>query len=174
MDIGCGFMIIQSGSMSSFSRSIRKRTFINILTRHWTLFLLGFVRSLATSAVSYDVPVEEYGVHWNFFLSLGVTKIRKSQFSLMRVLLLSVIPESLVNLVPFVIAFVYEWLLWLFDAVHTVPAIVRTNLLTANKEGIVAVPNSVSLFFIGYCGARACGKVYRVRGRGVAMVFSAR
>ena len=39
------------------------------------LFVLGIIRSVMYSSIGYDYSVIEYGLHWNFFLTLGVVKV---------------------------------------------------------------------------------------------------
>ncbi|KAK1940256.1 hypothetical protein X943_000779 [Babesia divergens] len=165
MDVGCGFMIIHSGCMTSFSRSTSteasSRTFFGIIKRNLGLFLLGIIRLLATTAVSYDVPVEEYGVHWNFFMSLGMTKLGSFYFLVMTLLLLTVLPDRMLAAVPLGIMIPLELVIYYFDMVRQFPRIARTNVLTANKEGIIAIPNSISMFFIGYLVTRLCANLYK-------------
>ena len=36
------------------------------------LFVLGIIRVMVHSAIGYNYSVIEYGLHWNFFITLGV------------------------------------------------------------------------------------------------------
>lgn len=50
-------------------------TWTRNVTRLIALLSLGIARSLATSATDYQQHVGEYGVYWNFFITLGMLRI---------------------------------------------------------------------------------------------------
>ena len=50
-------------------------TFIKVCKDVIPLVFLGLARYFATSGFGYHVPVQEYGVHWNFFFTLAVIKV---------------------------------------------------------------------------------------------------
>lgn len=76
MDVGVGLFIFSNGiivkpSVSTFS----KKKFQKLLVGCLPLFILGFSRLVVTKEINYQEHVTEYGVHWNFFITLAVTKI---------------------------------------------------------------------------------------------------
>lgn len=76
MDVGVGLFIFSNGiivkpSASAFS----KKKFQKLLVGCLPLFILGFSRLVVTKEINYQEHVTEYGVHWNFFITLAVTKI---------------------------------------------------------------------------------------------------
>nr|BAN64985.1 conserved hypothetical protein [Babesia bovis] len=163
MDIGCGFMIVHSGSMRALSKNNIPRDITKILRRNFPLILLGILRLVSTRAVNYNVPVEEYGVHWNFFLALAVAKILSE-------IILSIVPPNFVPLVPLMIGTFYEIALWYFDVATVLPMIKRVGIFSANKEGIVAIPNSVTLFLFGYSVTQSCKLIYEKRGQAYTLL----
>lgn len=42
------------------------------------LLLLGLLRLLSTRGVDYQSHASEYGVHWNFFFTLGALRLAAS------------------------------------------------------------------------------------------------
>ena len=77
MDLGTGVFIFSSALTSSYARhggsgsrslsssSTRKHVATNVVT-----LMLGFGRLVALKATAYQEHVSEYGVHWNFFVTL--------------------------------------------------------------------------------------------------------
>ncbi|CAG2110517.1 unnamed protein product, partial [Medioppia subpectinata] len=81
MDVGVGSFIAINGGFSPESRlgsdSRNKRMFLFKKTVFSTvpLIVLGFQRLIAVKSLEYHEHVTEYGVHWNFFFTLGLSKI---------------------------------------------------------------------------------------------------
>jgi hypothetical protein len=76
MDVGVGLFIFSNGiivkpSATAFS----KKKFQKLLVGCLPLFILGFSRLVVTKEINYQEHLTEYGVHWNFFITLAVTKI---------------------------------------------------------------------------------------------------
>ena len=81
MDVGVGSFIIANalvcqdarkttGSNLSFMKAVRKE-----LRAVLVLIALGFVRFAAVKSTDYQEHVSEYGVHWNFFLTLACVRV---------------------------------------------------------------------------------------------------
>lgn len=78
MDIGVGSFVFSLGIVSSrtFSpRSGRRRwipALVGALRRAAPVLALGFIRLLMVKGSEYPEHLTEYGVHWNFFFTLGL------------------------------------------------------------------------------------------------------
>src|SRR5579859_803480 len=73
MDLGVGSFVFSSGLVSSRQRETSALRQIYTATRSsLTILLLGIARMILTNKVDYQVHVSEYGVHWNFFITLGL------------------------------------------------------------------------------------------------------
>ncbi|CAG2178339.1 unnamed protein product [Oppiella nova] len=82
MDVGVGSFIAINGGFSPESRLggsdpknkaflLFKKTFYSTIP----LIVLGFQRLIAVKSLEYHEHITEYGLHWNFFFTLGLTKI---------------------------------------------------------------------------------------------------
>eukprot|EP01032_Pedospumella_encystans_P011385 gene11385-13237_t len=77
MDIGVGTFIVSSALTSKFARTEESKS-VAATVRLRKLFtfqklvvlLLGFGRFVLLKAVNYHEHVSEYGIHWNFFMTL--------------------------------------------------------------------------------------------------------
>lgn len=80
MDIGVGCYIGINAVNSAYrnirnahSASLMKAS--NIWIRVAPLFVLGLLRMISIKILGYPEHVSEYGVHWNFFISLAAIAI---------------------------------------------------------------------------------------------------
>ncbi|EEB05073.1 pig-W [Schizosaccharomyces japonicus yFS275] len=143
MDLGVGSFMFSSGMVAGRKNSMtEKGAFRSVLRNALVMFVLGFIRLVTTKGLEYQEHVTEYGVHWNFFFTLGSLAIGVYLLRL------------------FLLRWSYFWLATLATVVHhvfltwtplqqwalTAP---RTNLLAQNKEGIVSIPGYVALFLYG-------------------------
>jgi phosphatidylinositol glycan class W len=80
MDLGVGAFVFSSGVVSgrtyansagSTSQTVLIPNFIRSLRASFPLLALGFIRLVATKGVNYQEHNSEYGLHWNFFFTLG-------------------------------------------------------------------------------------------------------
>jgi phosphatidylinositol glycan class W len=82
MDVGVGSFIAINGGFSPESRLggsdpknkaflLFKKTFYSTIP----LIVLGFQRLIAVKSLEYHEHITEYGLHWNFFFTLGLTKV---------------------------------------------------------------------------------------------------
>jgi|EP01043_Picozoa_sp_COSAG02_P039246 phosphatidylinositol glycan class W len=74
MDIGVGAFVLANGLVSPMATS-RKRLF-GAIRSAGPLLVLGAGRLVSIKASGYPEHVTEYGVHWNFFLTLAVVSLR--------------------------------------------------------------------------------------------------
>lgn len=116
------------------------------------LVILGAVRFAATNELDYQQHISEYGVHWNFFLTLACTK-------LFGTILLGILPHfEYIKYMAMFVLFGHELVLQLGAADYVFDpnqSIKRDNFLDANREGVVSILGYVSLYlFSVYLGYR--------------------
>lgn len=155
MDLGVGLFVYSMGLANS--RSIIKKA-VGPKTRAQGYFALigqntvkalpvlalGVIRLVSVKSLEYQEHVTEYGVHWNFFMTLGLLPIFLGVIEPLFV----VLPRFFVALL---IAVLYEAALtqgqlsaFILDESN------RTrNLLTMNKEGAFSFIGYSSLFIFG-------------------------
>lgn len=138
MDVGVGLFIYANGVVAPK----RKESFTKIMKDSIPLFVLGIGRYLVTREIKYHVAVWEYGVHWNFFITLGITKVFSS-------LIVKIIGESYLFIVAPLLLIVHESLLQfaLADFVFG-PANRKESFIAANREGIVSSLGYVALYLL--------------------------
>lgn len=152
MDLGVGSFVFSMGIVST--RSILVNKFNNkkqsYSTRVWksitsslTSLALGFLRVFFVKKLDYQEHVSEYGVHWNFFITLVLVGP------------MSIIIEPVFNYIPrFVISvlvsLIYEWCICYKDGF--LPFLLlseRVDFITANREGLFSLIGYFSIFLAG-------------------------
>lgn len=152
MDSGIGLFVLSGGIVSKKLEMGHFKSFKNIFLLLWQCFpfiILGIGRAVVIKQIDYHQGVTEYGVHWNAFLTLGITR-------LFGTILASFLthPKYLSYLAIWVVA-THEFILqagvadFVMDT-HTE----RDTFFRANREGIVSLPGYVSLhlasMYLGY------------------------
>ncbi|XP_046411850.1 GPI-anchored wall transfer protein 1 [Neodiprion fabricii] len=164
MDTGVGFFVIANALVSPEARdSGDRRTsgFLTTASRNLhdclrsciPLLILGSARYFSVEYLNYQKHVTEYGVHWNFFITLAAVKILTS-------IVTSLITPNRSLLLGISILGMYEYLLsqktvkkWVFG--HS-----REGFLNANREGIVSTLGYTGLYFIGVVVGRLIHSTY--------------
>lgn len=167
MDLGVGSFVFSMGLANS--RSLLKKqkentestdssTFFKIrqyllLLKRSTIkslpvLLLGVIRLVSVKSLEYQEHITEYGIHWNFFITLGSLPI------ILAILdpLITVIPRAILALF---VGLVYELILVKWGALQF---ILRndnrtSSLIAMNKEGIFSLVGYLSIFLLG----QSCG-----------------
>ena len=150
MDVGVGSFIISDAlfskldhdtAVASSDKSSEKNLTKLTLKASLQLALVGILRIALTKAISYQEHVGEYGVHWNFFVTLALVK-----------LLGLVVPTKACGLIGLLIASSYQFALSGGGLAGYVNEGYRdpTNLFSLNKEGII----SLAGYFALHCLAR--------------------
>lgn len=148
MDLGVGSFVFSNGIVSaralfkekmkpqgSKTPSIKK--VIGGFRSGFTLLVLGLCRLFFVKNLEYQEHVTEYGVHWNFFITLSILP------PVLVILdpLTEYIPQCVIAIV---FSLCYEYFMIKDDTfLNYLILSDRSNLLNANREGIVS--------FIGYC-----------------------
>lgn len=146
MDLGVGSFVFSSGVVAARSYlNHRQPGLMKALRSGLAILVLGFARFFLTKSVNYQEHVSEYGLHWNFFFTLG--------FLPPIVTLLGFLRKHMPFAVPaFVIIIGYQYALnqGLQDWILNAP---RTDVISANKEGICSFMGYLSIFMFGLqCG----------------------
>ncbi|UJR21958.1 hypothetical protein I4U23_025026 [Adineta vaga] len=142
MDLGVGLFAIAHGMVSSEARN--KQTKVkDLFLENFVLLLLGIIRLISIKYLSYVEHVSEYGVHWNFFLTLCFMKLIAS-------CLLYITKNVLLSII---FSLVFHELILLrylqFDNYLIESNQLRTSFIDANREGIFSLGGYVCLYLIG-------------------------
>lgn len=122
--LGVGAFVFSSGLVSKPQTFNLSKTLKLVLPS----FFLGFARAFLTKAVDYQEHVSEYGVHWNFFITLGLLPVMAN-------LQTSILGKKSYMFAAFAIASLYQFVLHrgLENYILNAP---RTNLISMNREGL--------------------------------------
>nr|CAH7753411.1 unnamed protein product [Callosobruchus chinensis] len=146
MDSGVGLFIFSNGIVAPEAKG-RQEAIKKSVTNSLLLIFLGITRLISTVYTSYKVPESEYGIHWNFFITLAVLKIVSSF-----ILTIFSIKYIYINATMLILA--HEVLLENGLAMFVFENTERTNLIKANKEGLVSTIGYLSLYlysvYFGY------------------------
>ncbi|KAI8073389.1 GWT1-domain-containing protein [Gilbertella persicaria] len=143
MDVGVGSFVFSSGIVASraYLDPVQKRfttTMLQSMRTALPILVLGFARFFLTKSVNYQEHNSEYGLHWNFFFTLGFLPPFVTAFAY----------TQQFALFGAMIAGVYQFVLcqglqeWVLNAP-------RVDLLSANKEGICSFAGYLSIFLFG-------------------------
>lgn len=150
MDMGVGSFVFTAGVVSvraslkggSGRPSLSKRLTASL--RHAIpLLVLGVIRLISVKGLDYAEHVTEYGVHWNFFFTLGFLPPFAALF------------QAAFDLVPsyaflsFMLAAIYEVALdWTSLGAYILVA-ERKDLLSKNREGVFSFFGYLAIFLAG-------------------------
>ncbi|XP_063993879.1 uncharacterized protein LOC135171326 [Diachasmimorpha longicaudata] len=160
MDTGVGLFIIANALVAPEARNssrLPRGSFLRRLNgnvrrciREVTpLLILGISRFIAVEFIGYQKHVSEYGVHWNFFITLAFVRIFTSTISIATT-------PKFVGLAGFWIIVMHEYALNTNGLKHWVLGdALRTDFVSANREGLISIPGYVGLYLIGI----ALGKI---------------
>ena len=152
MDMGVGSFVFSAGLVgmrpqlkdqaTGKSSSLGKRL-VASASHSIPLLVLGLVRLYSVKGLDYAEHVTEYGVHWNFFFTLGFLPPFVAVFQS----LFAVIP-SYAGL-SLLLACVYQALLEFTSLKAYILAAPRTDLLSKNREGIFSFIGYLAIFMAG-------------------------
>lgn len=152
MDLGVGSFVFSAGVVSA--RPLLKQqaggntlplsTRLYASVRHsFPLLVLGLIRLYSVKGLDYAEHVTEYGVHWNFFFTLGFLPPFLALFDSAFALLPSFTALSILLGVS------YEVVLDFTDLTAFIVTAPRTNLFNQNREGIFSFFGYLAIFLSG-------------------------
>ena len=149
MDVGVGLYVFSNGIVYNFPDGPSKFTIKRLKTiiiSSFPLILLGIFRFLITKEIDYQEHISEYGIHWNFFITLAFTKIFGS-------ILIDVLrTRNLTKYVAIIILCLHEMFLHLgIENFVLNEDTKRDTFLRANREGIISIPGYVAIFLASVC-----------------------
>ncbi|KAI0089613.1 GWT1-domain-containing protein [Irpex rosettiformis] len=150
MDLGVGSFVFSQGVVSAIPL-IKDPNYLNApifpklfaTTRKCLpVLILGVIRTLSVKGTDYPEHQSEYGIHWNFFFTLGLIPI----FQVFLHPLIKYLPISLLGIL---LAISHQIALasgGLMDYVINAP---RLDIISANKEGLISLTGYFSIHLIG-------------------------
>ena len=154
MDLGVGSFVFSGGVVSA--RPIAKgrvsksgqppllKRLVSSLRHSIPLLMLGLIRLYSVKGLDYAEHVTEYGVHWNFFFTLGFMGPFVEIFHS----LTSIIPSY--ELLSLGISIVYQVLLESTDLKEYILVSPRgPSLLSKNREGVFSFLGYLAIFLAG-------------------------
>ncbi|KAK6496710.1 Glucosaminyl phosphatidylinositol (GlcN-PI) nositol acylation protein [Arthrobotrys musiformis] len=152
MDLGVGSFVFANGVATArgILRDAHLGTTAPLLTRlkrsfrsSLSLLALGLVRLFLTKTADYHEHITEYGLHWNFFMTLGClppfVALFQGTFTKMA------FPE----LLAICTGAGYQLVLFNYGLQNWVLLAERTNIINANKEGIASFFGYLAIFLAG-------------------------
>lgn len=145
MDVGVGSFVFSSGVVASKSYLQRPPSFLSSLRSGFAILILGFARFFLTKGINYQEHHSEYGLHWNFFFTLGFLPPCVSLLGSLRYYVPFFVP-ALAVILSYQTIMIFGLQDWILNAP-------RVNLISANKEGISSFFGYLSIFLFGLqCG----------------------
>ena len=153
MDIGAASFVFSAGLVSPKARKSSPDTSFSIqrqLFHAIPLFLMGILRLVTNKGLEYQEHVSEYGVHWNFFFTLGVV-------TLVTALTYSVVPKP-TWLLPLGLMIGYQIVLSTLGVQTYIQEAPRTCVVydhwlchgfAANREGIWGCVGYLVIYWFG-------------------------
>ncbi|KYK57440.1 GPI-anchored wall transfer protein 1 [Drechmeria coniospora] len=152
MDLGVGSFVFAGGvvaarpvlkeRLSGHSVPLLRRLLRS--TRHSIpLFVLGLIRLLSVKGLDYAEHVTEYGVHWNFFFTLGLLPpfVAACQAAT------KVIPSFAA--LALLVAGLYQLVLDNTELKAFIISAPRTDLVSMNREGLFSFIGYLAIFLAG-------------------------
>lgn len=166
MDLGVGSFVFSAGLVSA--RAVIRETsttrnnivgrFLQAFRHSIPLLILGVIRLISVKNLDYAEHVTEYGVHWNFFFTLGFLPPFVEMVDSCLGILRSKTPSRSSRLsirydvVALIIAFVYELVLnntGLLSFILISPRTPDSSLLEKNREGVFSFIGYLTIFLSG-------------------------
>lgn len=140
MDIGVGCYVCSNALLFSIpnTRNISKNV-LKVFKQVLPLLVLGIGRTYFVSKADYHHYVFEYGVHWNFFMTLAFLKI-------INLLILPFVSTCCLSGLATILVVTYEVALHFGLADWIMSDAPRDTLFSANREGILSLLGYEAIF----------------------------
>ncbi|KAH8986440.1 GWT1-domain-containing protein [Lactarius hatsudake] len=149
MDMGAGAFVFSQGIVSAIplvkaplhARAPLISEIASVVVKCAPVLALGLVRVMLVKGTQYPEHVTEYGVHWNFFLTLALVPV-------LRVFLHPLFTTVPISLLGLLVALAHQLSLsaGLTSYVLDAP---RQSLISANKEGLVSLTGYLAIHLLG-------------------------
>ncbi|KAI0910361.1 GWT1-domain-containing protein [Ustulina deusta] len=152
MDLGVGSFVFSAGVVAArplLKERAESRTtplfqrLIHSMRHSFPLLVLGVVRLISVKGLDYAEHVTEYGVHWNFFFTLGFLP----PFVAISQSVLKVIP-SYASL-AIILGIAYQLILEGTSLKAFILTAPRTDLFSMNREGVCSFVGYLAIFLAG-------------------------
>lgn len=145
MDTGVGLFVYSNAIISNEIKQIgqsklTRNKLKGLLIQNSPLLALGLMRFFIINELDYQQHVSEYGVHWNFFLTLAATKIVGT------IILSFISTAEHIKYVAILLLVAHETALQLGLSSYVLSDIPRTSFLAANREGLLSIMGYVALY----------------------------
>ncbi|CAJ2500684.1 Uu.00g035370.m01.CDS01 [Anthostomella pinea] len=152
MDVGVGSFVFSAGVVAA--RPVLKeradgrttplhQRLLYSMRHSFPLLVLGVIRLLSVKGLDYAEHVTEYGVHWNFFFTLGFLPPFVAIFQSA----LKVIPSYAA--LAIMLGVIYQYVLETTSLKAFILIAPRTDLLSMNREGICSFLGYLAIFLAG-------------------------
>ncbi|KAI0324103.1 hypothetical protein GY45DRAFT_1439298 [Cubamyces sp. BRFM 1775] len=150
MDLGVGAFVFSQGIVSAIplvknpqhlTEPLLPKVTV-VLRKCSPLLLLGLLRTISVKGTEYPEHVTEYGVHWNFFITLALIPI-------LQVLLHPAMIHLPISLLGVLVAISHQLALSTGGLQRFVLEAPRVGVISANKEGIVSVTGYLAIHLLG-------------------------
>uniref|UniRef100_A0A2S2PT85 Phosphatidylinositol-glycan biosynthesis class W protein n=1 Tax=Schizaphis graminum TaxID=13262 RepID=A0A2S2PT85_SCHGA len=140
MDIGVGCYVCSNALLFNIpnTRNISKNVF-KVFKQVLPLLVLGIGRTYFVTKADYHHYVFEYGVHWNFFMTLAFLKI-------INLFVLPFISTCCLSIIATILVVIYELALNFGLAEWIMSDAPRDTLFSANREGVLSLIGYEAIF----------------------------
>ncbi|KAG8216125.1 GWT1-domain-containing protein [Butyriboletus roseoflavus] len=150
MDCGVGSFVFSQGIVSAIPlikdpsqlHADVKPKLYRIIKKMLPIVVAGVVRVLLVKGTEYPEHVTEYGVHWNFFLTLAILPVAE-------VTLHPIIKYIPISLLGLWIGVLHQFALSSLGLEAFLLNAPRSNVIYANKEGLISLLGYLSLHIMG-------------------------
>ena len=142
MDIGIAMFIISSALTSKYARGITEsnRSNYSYIIKRGVILLLGIGRLITLKLINYQEHNTEYGIHWNFFVTIFfiwiLTDVINTLFSRLIIAILCVI-----------VLVIYQFTLCTSLTSYIFYSD-RGTFIDANREGLCSLPAGIVLYLL--------------------------